>query len=58
MKTFEIEFILKIQEGNSYKLQQQIITIDANNKKEALINAKKKIYIPRNYIKIDYYQFN
>jgi hypothetical protein len=58
MKTFEIEFILKIQEGNSYKLQQQIITIDANNKKEALINAKKKIYIPRNYIKIDHYQFN
>ena len=36
MKTFEIEFILKIQQGNSYNLQQQIITINANNKKEAL----------------------
>jgi len=57
MKKFEIEFILKVQEGNSYKLNQQIILVEALNKKEALSIATKKLYIPRNFIKIDYKQF-
>jgi len=57
MKNYQIEFILKIQEGNSYKLQQQIISIDSLSKKQALIEAKKKLYIPRNFIKIDFYEF-
>ena len=57
MKNYQIEFILKLQEGNLFKLDQQIISIEAKNKKEALINAKKKIYIPRNFIKIDFYEF-
>ena len=57
MKNYQIEFILKLQEGNGFKLDQQVISIEAKNKKEALMNAKKKIYIPRNVIGIDYYEF-
>ena len=57
MKNYQIEFILKIKEGNSYKLQQQIISIDSLSKKEAIIEAKKKLYIPRNFMKIDFYEF-
>ena len=57
MQSYQIEFILKIQEGNSYKLQQQFIYVEASNKKDALKIATKKLYIPRNFIRIDYTQF-
>jgi len=57
MKNYQIEFILKLQDGNSYKLNQQIISVEALNKKDALTIATKKLYIPRNFIKIDYKQF-
>lgn len=57
MKQFKIEFILKIKEGNSYNLTQQIISVEALNKKDALSIATKKLYIPRNFIKIDYKEF-
>lgn len=57
MKNYQIEFILKLQDGNSYKLNQQIISVEALNKKDALTMATKKLYIPRNFIKIDYKQF-
>jgi hypothetical protein len=57
MQNYQIEFILKLQEGNSYKLEQQIILVEALNKKDALKVATKKLYIPRNFIKIDYKQF-
>lgn len=53
MKQYQIEFILKVN-GN---LEQQIISVDAKNKKEALALAKKKLYIPRYFISIDFYQF-
>ena len=57
MKNYQIEFILKSQIGNSFKLEQQIISVEASNKKDALKLASKKLYIPRNFIKIDYKQF-
>jgi hypothetical protein len=57
MKNYQIEFILKTLEGNSFKLNQQIISVEASNKKDALKVATKKLYIPRNFIKIDYKQF-
>lgn len=57
MKDYQIEFILKIQEGNSYKLSQQIISVQALNKKDAISVATKKMYIPRNFIKIDHKEF-
>ena len=57
MKNYQIEFILKLQEGNVFKLEQQVISVEGKNKKEALMNAKKKIYIPRYFIGIDYYEF-
>jgi hypothetical protein len=57
MKKYQIEFILKLQNGNSFKLEQQIISVEASNKKDALKVASKKLYIPRNFIKIDYKQF-
>lgn len=57
MTQYKIEFIIKIKEGNSYKLSQQIIEVLALNKKDALNIGKKKIYIPRNFINIDYYEF-
>jgi hypothetical protein len=57
MKNYQIEFILKIQDGNSYKLDQQIISVEALNKRDALSIANKKLYIPRNFIKIDNKQF-
>jgi len=43
MKNYQIEFILKLQNGNSYSLQQQIINVDAKNKKEALQIGKSKL---------------
>jgi len=57
MKNYQIEFILKLQIGNSFNLMQQIISVEASNKKDALKLATKKLYIPRNFIKIDYKQF-
>jgi hypothetical protein len=57
MKSYQIEFILKIQEGNFFKLNQQIISVEALNKKDALKVATKKLYIPRNYMNIDYKRF-
>ena len=57
MKNYQIEFILKSQIGNSFNLMQQIISVEASNKKDALKLATKKLYIPRNFIKIDYKQF-
>lgn len=57
MKNYQIEFILKIQDGNSKKLQQQIIMVEASNKKDALSLAKKKLYIPRYFISINHYEF-
>lgn len=57
MKNYQIEFILKLKDGNSYKLEQQIILLEASNKKDALKLASKKLYIPRNFIKIDCKQF-
>ena len=57
MKNYQIEFILKLQNGNSYSLQQQIINVDAKNKKEALQIAKSKLYIPKYFISIDNIEF-
>ena len=53
MKNYQIEFILKIQEGNSYKLEQQIISVEALNHKDALKIATKKLYKPKNFIAVD-----
>jgi hypothetical protein len=57
MKNYQIEFILKLQNGNSYSLQQQIINVDAKNKKEALQIGKSKLYIPKYFISIDNIEF-
>lgn len=57
MKNYQIEFILKIKEGNSYNLIQQFISVEANTKKEALNIGKNKLYIPRNFVSINYYEF-
>ncbi len=53
MKNYTIEFILKV-DG---KLQQQIICVEAKNKKDAFSKAKIKLYIPRYFQSIDHYEF-
>ena len=57
MKNYQIEFILKLEDGKSFTLAQQIITVEASNKKDALKVATKKLFIPRNFIGIDYKGF-
>ena len=36
MKNYQIKFILKLQNGDSFKLEQQVISVEASNKKDAL----------------------
>ena len=40
MKNYQIKFILKLQNGDSFKLEQQVISVEASNKKDALNNGK------------------
>ena len=49
MKNYQIKFILKLQNGDSFKLEQQVISVEASNKKDALQVAAKKLYITINF---------